>query len=133
MTEADRKKKKIAPPDPVPWNEQMYKVRLMHQLTFDTDYRNVNNVLLDSSFRIYAIDFSRAFLSYEDLLSTKELLRFSRSVLEALKALDRHSLDAKLGRWLTGPQISSLLKRRDKILAIAARRVEEQGEAAVLY
>jgi hypothetical protein len=42
-------------------------------------------------------------------------------------------LDAKLGRWLTGTQIEGLLKRRDKILALAARRVQEQGEAAVLY
>ena len=32
MSEADRKQKKIAPPDPRAWNEQMYKVRLLHQL-----------------------------------------------------------------------------------------------------
>ncbi len=45
MTEADRKQKKIAPPDPQAWNEQMYKVRLLHQLTDNTDFRNINNVL----------------------------------------------------------------------------------------
>jgi hypothetical protein len=111
----------------------MYKVRLLHQLTYNTDYRNINNVLSDPSFRVYAVDFSRAFLSYADLRSEQELVRFSRSVLEALKALDRPMLDAKLGRWLTGTQIEGLLKRRDKILALAARRVQEQGEAAVLY
>jgi len=72
-------------------------------------------------------------VSYGDLRSEQELVRFSRSVLEALKALDRPTLDAKLGRWLTGPQIEGLLKRRDKILALAERRVREQGEAAVLY
>ena len=133
MTEADRKQKKIEPPDPRAWNEQMYKVRLLHQLTYDTDSRNINNVLLDPSFRVYAIDFSRAFMAYDDLRSKEELTRFSRSVLEALKALDRPTLDAKLGRWLTGAQIDCILKRRDKILALAAQRVREQGEAAVLY
>jgi hypothetical protein len=133
MTEADRKQKKIAPPDPQAWNAQMYKVRLLHQLTYNTDYRNINNELLDPSFRVYAIDFSRAFMTYPHLRSEEELARFSRSVLEALKALDRPTLDAKLGRWLNGLQIDGLLKRRDKILALAARRVQEQGEAAVLY
>jgi len=133
MTEADRKQKKIAPPDVRAWNEQMHKVRLLHQLTYNTDARNIRNVLLDPAFRIYAIDFSRAFVSYTDLPSEDDLVRFSRPALEALKALDRPTLDARLGRWLTGVQIQGLLKRRDKVLALAARRVQESGEAAVLY
>ena len=133
MTEAERKKKKITPPDPQAWNEQMYKVRLLHQLTDNTDFRNINNVLSDPSFRVYAVDFSRGFTIYADLRAPKELVRFARSVLEALKALDRPTLDAKLGHWLGGPQIESLLKRRDKIVALAAKHVAERGEAAVLY
>jgi hypothetical protein len=133
MTEADRKKKKTVPPDPQAWNEQMYKVRLLHQVTDNTDFRNINNVLSDPSFRVYAVDCSRGFTIYVDLRAPKELGRFSRSVLEALKALDRPTLQAKLGPWLGGPQIDSLLKRRDKILALAAKHVAERGEAAVLY
>jgi hypothetical protein len=50
-----------------------------------------------------------------------------------MKALDKPTLHAKLGRWLGGPEVDTLLKRRDKILAIAERRVQEQGEAAVLF
>jgi len=133
MTEADRKQRKIEPSDVQAWNGQMYKVRLLHQLTYDTDSRNINNVLVDPSFRVYAIDFSRSFLGYSDLPSEKELVRFPRAALEALKALDRPTLDARLARWLRGPQIQGILKRRDKVLAVAARRVQEQGEAAVLY
>ena len=133
MTEAERKKKKITPPDPQAWNEQMYKVRLLHQLTDNTDFRNINNVLSDPSFRVYAVDCSRGFTIYEDLRAPKELVRFSRSVLEAVKALDRPTLQAKLGPWLGGPQIDGLLKRRDKIVALAAQHVAERGEAAVLY
>jgi hypothetical protein len=132
-TEADRKQKKIAPSDPEAWNEQMHKVRLLHQLMDNTDYRNIRNVLSDPSFRLYAVDFSRAFTIYADLRSERELVRFSRSVLEALRALDRATLEAKLGRWLGGPQIEGLLKRRDKILALAAKSVAERGEPVVLY
>jgi len=133
MTEADRKQKKVEPPDPQAWNEQMYKVRLLHQLTYNTDSRNIRNVLIDTSFRVYAIDFSRAFMSYGDLRSKDELVRFPRAALDALKGLDRATLDGRLGRWLTGPQIASILKRRDKIVALAAELVQKKGEAAVLY
>lgn len=133
MTEAERKQKKIAPPDPRAWNEQIYKVRLLHQLTDNTDFRNINNVLSDPSFRVYAVDCSRGFTIYTDLRDEKVLVRFPRSVLEAMKALDRPTVDAKLGPWLGGPEIDGLLKRRDKILLLAAQRVTERGEAAVLY
>jgi hypothetical protein len=90
-------------------------------------------VLFDPSFRVYAIDFSRAFTPSPYLRSETALERFSRAALEALRAFDRPALDAKLGRWLTGPRIEGLLKRRDKIVARAARLVRERGEAAVLY
>jgi hypothetical protein len=132
-TELERRKKKVEPPDPQSWNDQMYKVRLLRQLADDTDYRNVRNVLADPSFRLYAIDFSRAFTIYVDLRSPDNLERFSRPVLEALKALDRPLLEARLGRWLSRGRIDTLLKRRDRILALAARRVQERGEAAALY
>ena len=36
MTEADRKQRRITPPDVEAWNRQMYGVRLLHQLTFNT-------------------------------------------------------------------------------------------------
>jgi hypothetical protein len=132
-TEAERKQHKVAPPHPEAWNEQIYKVRLLHQLTDNTDFRNIRNVLSDPSFRVYAVDCSRGFTVYTDLRAAKELVRFPRSVLEAMKALDRPTVEAKLGTWLGGPEIDGLLARRDKILALAAKRVAEQGEAAVLY
>jgi hypothetical protein len=133
MTEADRKERKLAPPDLRAWNLQMYRVRLLHQLSFNTDYRNIRNVLVDGSYRVYAVDSSRAFQQYPDLISEKDLLCFPRAVLEAMKALDKATLHAKLGHWLSGPQIDTLLKRRDKILAVAQRRIQEQGEGAVLF
>lgn len=133
MTEADRKERRISPPDIEAWNRQMHGVRLLHQLTFNTDAKNIRNVLFDPTFRIYAVDFSRAFANYSDLRAEKELVRFSRQSLERLRALDRPTLDEKLGRWLNGRQIAAMLKRRDKILALAEGLVAEKGEDAVLY
>jgi hypothetical protein len=133
MTEYQRMKEKIEVPDPDRWNEQIYKVRLMHQLTYDTDYNNTTNILVDPAFRVYAIDFSRAFRKYDTLLSEKDLARFSRSALDGLRRLDRAVLDERLGHWLSIHEITALLKRRDRILALAERRIAERGEAAVLY
>jgi hypothetical protein len=133
LTEADRKQRKLEPPDVEAWNRQMHGVRLLHQLTFNTDARNIRNVLFDPSFRIFAVDFSRAFAPYTDLKSEKELQRFSRQALERLRALDRPRLVEKLGRWLSGRQIDTMLERRDKILAAAERLVAEKGDAAVLF
>ena len=132
-TEWDRRAKKVIPPDTESWNRQIYNVRLLHQLTYDSDYTNISNVLSDPSFKVYAVDFSRAFRIHDKLLSEKDLTRFSRSALDRLRALERASLVERLGSWLTGPEIDGLLKRRDKILAVAERRVGEKGEAAVLF
>ena len=133
MTEADRKERRITPPDPESWNRQMWGVRLLHQLTFNTDAKNIRNVLSDPTFRVYAVDFSRAFAIYDELRAPNELERFSRDSLEKLRALDRPTLDARLGHWLNGRQIATLLKRRDKIVALAERLVAEKGEASVLF
>ena len=38
-----------------------------------------------------------------------------------------------MGRYLDGPQIDRLFKRRDLILKLADKMVKEKGEAAVLY
>jgi hypothetical protein len=133
MTEADRKQRGLEAPDPAAWNAQMHKVRLLHQLTYNTDHRNVRNVLLDPTFRVYAVDSSRAFRIQTDLLAPDDLLRFSRAVIGTLAALDRPALEASLRPWLDGRQIDGLLARRDRILALVKERIAEKGEEAVLY
>jgi len=117
MTEDERRKRGLAAPDVEAWNAQMHRVRLLHQITGNTTYRNPANVLADRAFRIYAVDSSRAFRIRTDLLEPKDLVRFSRATLEKLTALDRPALDARLGRWLEKGQIAGLLARRDRILA----------------
>jgi hypothetical protein len=133
MTEDDRMRKGLEAPDAAAWNAQMHKVRLLHQLTYNTDYRNVRNVLVDPQFHIYAVDSSRAFRIQEELLTPADLVSFSRAALDRLAALDRATLEARLGAWLGGRQIDGLLARRDRILALVKERIAEKGEEAVLY
>jgi len=134
MTEWERLKvRNIHPPDMVAWNEQMYTIRLFLQLIYDTDYNNINNLLVTPDWKIYKIDASRAFRNHKELRREGSLERFSRRVLTSLGALTEEDLDERLGRWLTKAQLKALWMRRNLILELADRRVAELGEDAVLF
>jgi hypothetical protein len=132
MTEDERKKRGLEAPAAAAWNAQMHRVRLLHQLTYNTDFRNVRNVLVDPAFRLYAIDSSRAFRIQPELMAPGDLVRFSRALLDRLAALDRATIEARLGRWVEKMQVDGLLARRDRILALVRQRVAESGEEATL-
>jgi hypothetical protein len=134
MTEWERARvKMLPPPDPHAWNEQMHTVRLFMQLTWDTDYNNVSNLLIDPNWKIWKIDSSRAFLADKKLRREGTLTSFSRHVLASLEALTREELDQHLGPWLERHQINALWARRNRILKLAEQRVAERGEEEVLF
>jgi hypothetical protein len=132
MPESERMKKKIVLPDVEAWNRSMFKVRLFDNLIYNVD-RNLDNLLITKDFEIRLIDHSRSFRPFDMLKQPADLTRFSRSLLEGIKRLDEKDLSERLGRLLTHDQIRGLLRRRDAILALAQRTVEQNGEVAVLY
>jgi hypothetical protein len=132
ISEAERMERGLKPPNLTEWNRTMFDVRLFRQLTYDTDFKNIRNLLVDGDFRLYAIDFSRAFRNHNTLLAEGDLTKFSASLLVRLKSLNEPLLRQKLGRWLTKPQIRALVARRDRILRVAAERIEKHGEETVL-
>jgi len=66
MDEAERYKQKITPPDLDAWNNQMYKIRVFDQLVSDSD-PNLTNVLIGENWKIWRIDFTRAFRLNKEL------------------------------------------------------------------
>jgi hypothetical protein len=132
MSEADRLKKQLIPPNPAGWSQNMAKVQLFDNLIYNID-RHSNNIYITNNWDVILIDHSRSFRPFNELRTESELRRFSKSLLAALEKLDRATLDKRMSKYLEGPQIEALLKRRDAILARARRLVEEQGEAAVLF
>jgi hypothetical protein len=134
MTEWERTQVRyIKAPDIEDWNRQMYTIRLFLQLIADIDYQNISNLLVDPDFKIYKIDATRAFGTDKELRNEEALERFSRAVLERLRALTLDDAKASLAPWLTKAQIKGVMARRDRILELAERRVREQGENAVLF
>jgi hypothetical protein len=132
MSEAERLKKQLVPPNPAGWSQNMAKVQLFDNLIYNID-RHSNNIYITNNWDVILIDHSRSFRPFNELRTESELRRFSKSLLAALETLDRATLDKRMSKYLEGPQIEALLKRRDAILARARRLVAEQGEAAVLF
>jgi hypothetical protein len=132
MMERDRVKKKIEPPQPMKWNEQLYAARIFHELIADTDF-NMTNVLITKDWRIWLIDFSRAFRMTKTINNPKQLTRADRTLLTSMRELTLGGVQQALGRWLTKSEIEGLMARRDLIVQFFDKEVAAKGEGAVLY
>ncbi len=132
MSEGERRKQEVTPPDLEAWNRTYQKMELFDQLIFNVD-RHLGNVLVTVDFDLRLIDHSRSFRAWNELRNPERVTRFSRSVLDGLRKLEYADLRKRVGRYLVDEQIRGLLARRDAILALAAAQVAARGEAAVLY
>ena len=133
MDEEERRKKNLKAPDLDAWNNQMYKVRVFDQLVDDTD-ANLTNVLIGEDWKIWRIDFTRAFRSQKDLKDPQaNLVRCDRQLLEKLKTLDAKEVAEKTKHYLDKDDVKAVMARRDKIVEHFQKLVAEKGENAVLY
>ena len=132
MDESERLKKKIQPPNPTDWNNQMYRMRVFSSLVRDTD-RNLTNVLITHQWKLMMIDFSRGFRLQEELLHQKDLGKIDRQLLEKLEALTKEDVSRVTKDYLTKRELDAMLVRRDLLVAHFKKLIAEQGEAKVLY
>jgi hypothetical protein len=132
MDEVERHKQKLTPPDPDAWNHQMYRVRVLDELVYDND-PNLTNVLIGENWKIWRVDFTRAFRLSKDLRDPEDAEHCDRQLLEKLKALDGNELAAKTKGYLTKDEVKAVMARRDKIVALLQKLISEKGESEVLY
>ena len=134
MDELDRRNKKIAVPEAnlTAWNNQMYKVRVFNELVYDTD-SNLTNVLVTEDWKIWRVDFSRAFRLHKTLQGPENLVRCERALLEKLKTLSEAELTQRTKNLLTKPEVQGVMARRDKIVAAFQKLIAAKGESEVLY
>jgi hypothetical protein len=132
MMEFDRKRQKIPVPDTDAWNKQMYAVRVLHQLVYDTD-TNLTNLLITKDWQLWVIDFSRAFRLQKTLRDPKDLVQCDRKLLAKLRTLDKDLLKQRLSRWLKNGEIDAVVARAGKIVEFFDKEVASKGENAVLY
>ena len=132
MDEVERHKQNLTAPDADAWNNQMYKVRVFDQLTGDTDI-NLTNVLIGEDWKIWRVDFTRAFRLHKDLKDPKDLVRCDRQLFDKLKTLDGNELAARTKSYLTKDEVKAVMARRDKIVTQFEKLISEKGEKEVLY
>jgi len=132
MTEGERQKKKISPPSIVRWNRQLMVMRVFDNLIHNLD-RNMGNLIIDKDWDTWMIDHTRAFNRFDTLVSGDTITICERTLWERLKTLDPEEVRRKLEPYLRGPEIDGLLARRQKIMEIVQKLIDQKGEAAVLY
>jgi hypothetical protein len=132
MMERERFQNRIAPPDREKWFQETHAAKVFHELIANSD-SNMTNMLITKDWRIWLIDFSRAFRPAKTLQDPKELTKIDRKLLANLRRLSGDVLKQRLGRWLHRQEIESVLARRDLIVRLFDDEVAAKGEAAVLY
>jgi hypothetical protein len=132
MDDGERVKQKLEPPDQDAWNKQMYNIRVFDQLVYDTD-PNLTNVLIGEDWKLWRIDFSRAFRTYKELKDPKDLVRCDRQLFEKLKVLNANQLAEKTKPYLTNDEMKAVMARRDVIVQHFQKLIAEKDENEVLY
>ena len=110
----------------------MYRIRIFDELVYDSD-PNLTNVLIGEDWKIWRVDFSRAFRLSKDLKSTKNLVQCDRQFFEKLKTLDGNELERRTKDYLTKLELQGVMARRDKIVAYFQKLIAEKSESKVLY
>lgn len=134
IDELTRRQKNLVPPDVEDYNRQIHRMRVFSELVYDTDRNIGGNVLVDpKTFKVYMIDFTRAFRLLTDLKDKRNLERCDRQLFEKLKSLTQEQVKQAVGKHLTGPEVNGLMKRRDKIIEVFTQLAAQKGDAAIFF
>jgi hypothetical protein len=127
-----RVQQKMRPPDTVDWQRQWDVMRVFRELVDDTD-RNQTNMLITEDWRVWMVDFSRAFRKTHTLRKPAELRRCPKTLLERIRALDESTVRAAISEHLRPGEIEAVLIRRKLIVEHFDALVAEKGADAVLF
>jgi hypothetical protein len=130
--ERTRRKEKREAPNKLAWAHQMHKMRVFGALVGDTD-RNLGNILITPDWKLWMIDFTRAFRLQAELKYPQDLSLIDRTLLARLRALDVETVKAATAHCLTPYEAQAVVKRRDLLVAHFDALVKQKGSGAVLY
>jgi hypothetical protein len=132
VTENDRERKGLHPPDPERWYAQMEIMNVWDGLIGNVD-RNGGNMLIDRNWKLWFIDHTRAFINSTALVNERRLTACDRDLWRALTELDDGEVRARLEAYLTRSEIRFLLQRKKRLVKHFQALIRTKGERAVLY
>ena len=89
--------------------------------------------LITEEWKVWMIDFTRAFRLAPELRNVGGLRRCDRDLLAMLRALEREQVEAVTAGYLTGLEIDAVMTRRDRLVEHFETLIAERGEDRVLY
>jgi len=132
MTEKQRWKQKVKPPDAESWARQTHLMRVFDELIFNID-RNLGNILIKTGWSMQLIDHTRAFRCHKSLRNPKGLSRCDRKLFEALRTLNYADLEREMDPYVSKMQLDGLMARRDLLIDLFEDQVSKRSEGTVLY
>ena len=132
MSDRDRAMKNILPPEALPWNRQMWDMRVFDNLINNTD-RNQTNILIDDNWRLILIDHTRSFARDLSLPNPELVEHCSRGLWHALRHLDETEVRKSLSPYLKSSEIDALFIRRQLLIRLIKDLISEKGEENVLF
>ena len=132
ITENERREKGFDPPSIARFNQQKEIMHVFDNLVGNRD-SNLGNTLIDRNWRLWLIDCSRCFGTSEELLYPQAITHCERRLWKALRELDESEVTRRLAPYLSKPEISALMVRRDKLVEHIQALIDEWGEEPILF
>lgn len=138
MSEQERRRRNIDPPDVDGWNKQMQAVRVFDEL-ISNSYRSTSpefylttlwdNLLITRDWKISLTDHKAAFRIARQLENPASLVRCDRTLLARLRELKIDTVRP----YLTPEELDGLESRRQLLVKHFDEQIALRGESAVLY
>jgi hypothetical protein len=132
MTELDRRKRNIRPPDVRHFTRQMHNMIVFDNLVNNID-RNLGNILIGPDWKIWYIDCTRCFARSRDLPKPDRVRWIERRFWERLQDLDWDEVRRRLSPNITSFEFRALRERHGKLVDLINQRIGELGEESVLF
>lgn len=138
LREGQRRRRNIEPTDPKRFKETLEELRVFENLTYSRglcQQRALEDIFImqEENWKVWRVDFSEAFNPTLELITDCEITCCSRRLFQNLQKLDSNVVKDKLNPYLNDKEIDALLKRKELIVEIIRKLIEERGEDSVLF
>ncbi len=133
VSEQDRRRKKLEPPDPAAFAKALDGVRVFEALVNDECMNYTDLFVHKDDWRLCRVDFSEAFEPSAELREDCPITACSRKLYDGLLRLNDAQVETAMKPYLNDSETRALLTRRGLLLEKIKTLIAEKGEASVLF